>query len=1652
MATLASAPNVPTSEKELRDLARSATKFLPKFAEKDPIVGVKELHGVVDPLLETTDLPDLSPSHRAAASNALCAVIECCQACPSNHVREEILGDSIWLRAFEIYLARSENAKGKSMRQMLLVLTNVITRIDSPRAFELRRRAASIFLDIICDRQDRLKVKPALQGLAHFLLRDVISVAELVELYKEVLDRSKVTTHIASPQTLFRTFLAWIVHHDTSLSAGHLVKNFLIQARKLSNYMVMMPEYPVAPLWIEPVIQMLHAWPDRMQEFKTHVFSHCLQPNIEEYLRFLSYLHFSDHIQSTWMLPESFQIFEQQNNGLSKSEEFRVLLAAIESGKELNIICDKDSRIWKKIRVQEGIIQLPDDIFGPWMSHTDPEVRLAGMFLSVHSTAITRPMTAGIFRSLKQNLVHLQTDTDAYFRRDVNGYLQKLFDRLRASTATLVKGSSKASGSGATRLPIPNWCSNPGNTISQTGPQDLLYETLSFIVWYIRFLRWEIRSTAAYQRRITALQSLTIVLRSGIDPGVPVSHLSKSAQGQLNWAHGVRIASPNLTRVLMDLILDPFDDIRNSAISVLQLCLLAQPPDERDAVLGSIPHLLSRAESMQLRTGRADQADGVARAYSLLYSSLSASPRENDTGTFSTSLEVFLFLKQQLKDTLAYANKNLSDAVNGRPVHGIFAALRYIVDHDDFYDTSSTCTTETFGQWSNAHGEILDNIEIFWNCVQHILCTDAPEGHVPEEIDEESSLDTKEILSYSWRGLKEASVLLRVMITKAPIGDDDRALISPALFKKLGQLCFTQLLELRHRGAFSTVSQTFAAFCRRCVSSNIPALRALPEIWYQETFQSMQAKAGAITRRSAGIPALMASILAAEPGTLFPRAMRELIAEASIEAHSTNIEESRLPQVHALNCIKEFFTTSRLNVASEAYLGKGLELAAKMLNSNIWPIRNCSLMLFKALIERLLGSSEAQDWKELGRASTSRFSYDDYPSLVGILSDLLDPEGALKQSIESTPSNNSPLDLHGAEGVFPALQILRQARPPESNLQFIVASIEKLLTSTHWHLRDMAARTVVALRPVHKLREAAFALLSSQHKSHNLQHGTLLAVKYMLRKALQDPDALANSLTDLESVGRLMQELSAFTEGWYNDSICPFTRATFLDIISLCGMTILRRSGSKPILYAWEELTLSVSIGPQYALKVSIDAGSALLRRSLAQVFFIDRVILRESAPGQLASQDHQDIGEALMLLALYDYDTCYAALETLDKVFALDTSNDLAVPLELVLAHVHKLLSEATDVEIVSKAQAVLAKGLTNNTIRSEFFALISEDQCIFSLSTLEHQCVFGPPSNMQNGLQLLGFFLDFAYISYPHQRATVLAAAARYIRLLRTTIVDTNPFDTRFAAVQSLSALSWIWAFDPHSKATGPLLLGLALVLYDLLNDDDDEIRNIAASSAASLFQTQGYKKSEATVPLLTSHKLATFLAHTFASSTNLANEAVRRLLCIASTSILISTSATFADVLAEARKEDTSLFATEKQNLYKDDTLDAMVWSRVLLLMPTPLQSSLLSNLTHYVKAGLAVLTATMAKEHDDALGWSSKAEVFTLGIRLICVAEVLILRGEGETRGIVMRALRDFADACRRNEGHGLWMERMESVLEKGVLRMLKQVKRTLEQIG
>ncbi|KAF1925672.1 uncharacterized protein M421DRAFT_423501 [Didymella exigua CBS 183.55] len=1528
------------------------------------------------------------------------------------------------------------------MRQMLLLLTGVITKDQSTRASHLRLQAAATFVDIICDRQDRIKVKPALQGLAHFLLRDVVSIAQLLEIYGAQ-SASTGESRTPSPQALFKTCLAWVVHHDTSLSAGHLVKNFLIQARRLPEYGPQHESTATSPLWIEPVVGMLHQWPDRLREFKANVFPHCFMPNIDEYLRLLSYLRFDVHVQSKEGLPEVLRTHESHKNDLERSEEFKILLAALETGKELTIVRDIDYRVCDRIEVQGNYLHLPDDIFGAWMMHAEPEVRLAGMFLSVHSTAVTKPMTGGTFKSLERNLVHLHSDTDAYFRREVHGYTQKLFDRLRASTATLSKSLIKGRTPGQGRLPFPKECFQQRN--EQTGAtEDPLTESLAFIVWYVRFLEWELRSTGTYQRRITALRSLITTLKSGVDAGVPRVQLSKSAQGELNWAHTLQISNPGLTRLLLDLVLDPFDDIREASISVLQLCLAALPDAERASVLSTLRRFISRAEAMMLRTGRADQADGVARAYSLLFAVADTDLTTSSESSYSRS-GVFDGLRKQLADTLDIARTNLSEAVNGRPVHGIYAALTYIVDQDDLYPAIANEPAETRQNWVEAHNELITSFESLWSIVYNVLCADAPEGNVPDEVDDAANLDTREVLSYSWRGLKEASVLIRTIITKASIGDDEKAIIAPAVFERLGRLCFTQLLELRHRGAHSTVAQTFAAFCRRCATSKIPELQALPETWYEETLRSMQDKAGAITRRSAGIPTLMASIIAAEPeasSKLLAHAINDLVNEASVEAQHTNIEESRLPQVHALNCIKEIFTTSKLSLASEAYIAQGLELAAKTLNSNIWPIRNCSLMLFKALIERLLGSSEAQDWKEQDRAKTSRFSYDNYPTLLSILSELLDPSGPLKQTLEHTSESSNPFDLHGAEGVFPALQILRQARPPINELGPIRTSVEKLLASPHWHMRDMAARTVVSLLPSHEMYGAAFKRLGVHHSSANTRHGVLLAVKYMVRKLVNDQ---LNLGTSSQSIEDLLLQLLNSVDRWFTHNACPLIDTVFFDIVSTCGLAILQRQGSESVLVAWTQLTSAIDIGPEYELGVGAESDSPLRTEALARLFIIDRTIVRTESLGTIVSQDYQSIGDALELLAAEDPDTCRAALEMLETIIERTAFDAPKKPMSLLMAHIHRVVLNAADPEVTSNAQRILAEALDGNAPRSaEFFSLLTDAQMLQTLTKLEAQCLSGPPSNMQSALHLLGFFLEHTHHALPSARAIVLAAATRYIRLLRMTILDTNPFDTRLAAAQSICALNTLWTARTSASAPAPLVLGIGLILYDMLQDDDDEIRDLAACATRTFLATTASKEIEPTVPLLATQHLLAHLLVLFPASGALATHALRRLTATHAPAALFSVP--FADSLRSATRPQTALFAHEKQNLFHDGALDALAWSRALCAagVASALPASALEQGAQWTIDALAVLTAACESQTDGALGWASTPDVFAWLLRIASLADVL-LRCGCKAKSDVKVGLARLAAAMDRAECHAVVVKRAEKALEEDVLRSLGVVR-------
>lgn len=173
------------------------------------------------------------------------------------------------------------------------------------------------------------------------------------------------------------------------------------------------------------------------------------------------------------------------------------------------------------------------------------------------------------------------------------------------------------------------------------------------------------------------------------------------------------------------------------------------------------------------------------------------------------------------------------------------------------------------------------------------------------------------------------------------------------VYRSIGYFVLKQLAALRHRGAFSTVSQTFSAWCATCVRSGDQKLVDRPRTLFcvslvfcthelqtyesQDVMMLIDRRASALTRRSAGIPAIITGIVAAYPDSaFFHDAVLDLqsIADAPVKV-GPDSGFSRLPQVHALNGLKDIFTDSRFGPITERHMADTLDISASCLDSHL---------------------------------------------------------------------------------------------------------------------------------------------------------------------------------------------------------------------------------------------------------------------------------------------------------------------------------------------------------------------------------------------------------------------------------------------------------------------------------------------------------------------------------------------------------------------------------------------------------------------------------------------------------------------------------------------------------------------------------------------
>ena len=158
-----------------------------------------------------------------------------------------------------------------------------------------------------------------------------------------------------------------------------------------------------------------------------------------------------------------------------------------------------------------------------------------------------------------------------------------------------------------------------------------------------------------------------------------------------------------------------------------------------------------------------------------------------------------------------------------------------------------------------------------------------------------------------------------------------------------------------------------------------------------------------------------------------------------------------IPQVHAFNCIKHIFIDSQLSSLCTPYVNQVLTLSLINFYNPTWAIRNCAVMLFTALQNRLFGTSKLgdffhaylQDYYLLNTMALKIFCFQN----------LVDASAAVEQDTKFNV-------------IFPILTILSRLENPSTSdpkLQKFETLLIKCLHHKYWKVREMAAKSLAAI-------------------------------------------------------------------------------------------------------------------------------------------------------------------------------------------------------------------------------------------------------------------------------------------------------------------------------------------------------------------------------------------------------------------------------------------------------------------------------------------------------------------------------------------------------------------------------------------------------------
>lgn len=612
---------------------------------------------------------------------------------------------------------------------------------------------------------------------------------------------------------------------------------------------------------------------------------------------------------------------------------------------------------------------ITEDTMAAAIVHVESDVRLAAFRLLVENPRKTIPFNESDMEYIKTFLASNMTIQTPSARQQLIATYKFMCQRLGASSEVHLKTKQPTERESDSYSPESSSFDHRGLAKWRLGNENLHPIPES----YIQFARWmaklafeSLSPKANYYRRIMALMQIDVMFNKE----------NFITDGKTLFANKLNLDSTlgsDRHKLVIDCLDDSYDLVQTTALGLLKKLDFGNIKMDEEKYLKDAVDLMTSTRSR----------NSTSAGYRMQYY-LARNPER-----YTVCLKRFF---TDLKDRANFVDKELMN-ITSLPVHPVLNMIELLLKNPSWQNTDEQKSEFYRNECLNELLPICHRIVTIVSPVVHSM---SPEGCIPDEILDEmcgKSTDrlaeiSQHLLVCCWRAHKHVSGIFSWIIeTVAPI-----EIASKEEIEAIGTFYWTQLTECKHRGAFESATEGFSQLCQFLWKTSIEGLPK-PKNWLDEILAAIRGEKDLTnlcsTRRSAGLPHLVLSIVASEPKENENQALVKA-AESLLNMEGKTAEY----RIHSMNVMKNIVQSSALHERAAFCYEETIRVAIDACRAD-WSERNAASQLFAALRTKIFGvmrsAQRSLSVDQKNRKSNYEF-FSKFPTLYKFLFDQLEME------------------------------------------------------------------------------------------------------------------------------------------------------------------------------------------------------------------------------------------------------------------------------------------------------------------------------------------------------------------------------------------------------------------------------------------------------------------------------------------------------------------------------------------------------------------------------------------------------------------------------------------------------------------------------------